>query len=133
MFRVDSKKPTNCNRGGIFISITFRVGPPETDHAKGAETKAVTYCGYSATQHRMRAAKHHFLTRREGRKQRVVALGHHPGLPIEQGTEGARTASTSSDRESRSEASKRQVFQLEASLLQFLLTHCCIRIYSFTE
>ena len=50
---------------------------------------------------------HHFLTHREGRKQQLVALGHHTGLRIKQGTEGARTWSTSSDTEAESEASKR--------------------------
>lgn len=54
----------------------------------------------------MRAAKHHFLTHREGRKQWTAAPDHHNGSSIQQGTEGARTGSIFSDRE----AEGRQIY-----------------------
>lgn len=60
----------------------------------------------------MRAAKHHFLTHREGRKQWMAAPGHHDGLSIQQGTESARTGSTSSDRE----AEGRQIYGESATV-----------------
>lgn len=54
----------------------------------------------------------------------MAAPGHHDGLNIQQGTEGARTGSTFSDME----AEGRQIYEL-----QFLPTHCFVKIYSFIK
>lgn len=67
-----------------FSSVSFCAWTLLGQSIQRSRKKAVTHCWYSATQHRMRGKNPTFSDSLRSRKQKLVALGHHPGLHIKQ-------------------------------------------------